>query len=101
MLLAGPQVVAEDKGKPTAAEAKGASPYAKKHGAGDGKALFATNCGSCHTLARAGTSGSVGPKLDGLGLSAGDVEAVMRSGPGVMPSFDGQLTAADIKAIAT
>ncbi len=26
--------------------------------------LFATNCGSCHTLARAGTAGVVGPNLD-------------------------------------
>ena len=26
--------------------------------------LFATNCGTCHTLARAGTDGVVGPNLD-------------------------------------
>jgi mono/diheme cytochrome c family protein len=26
--------------------------------------LFRTNCGSCHTLARAGTDGVVGPNLD-------------------------------------
>ncbi|HKG19073.1 MAG TPA: cytochrome c [Candidatus Limnocylindrales bacterium] len=30
------------------------------------KELFATNCGSCHTLARAGTDGVVGPNLDEL-----------------------------------
>ena len=29
-----------------------------------GKQLFVKNCGSCHTLARAGTKGSVGPNLD-------------------------------------
>lgn len=28
------------------------------------KDLFQTNCGSCHTLARAGTDGVVGPNLD-------------------------------------
>lgn len=28
------------------------------------KNLFQTNCGSCHTLARAGTDGVVGPDLD-------------------------------------
>lgn len=28
------------------------------------KALFATNCGSCHTLALAGADGVVGPNLD-------------------------------------
>lgn len=26
--------------------------------------LFSTNCGTCHTLARAGTDGIVGPNLD-------------------------------------
>ncbi len=31
-----------------------------------GKDLFATNCGSCHTLAKAGTDGVVGPNLDKL-----------------------------------
>ncbi|MFN2613072.1 MAG: cytochrome c [Solirubrobacterales bacterium] len=30
------------------------------------KELFATNCGSCHTLAKAGTDGIVGPNLDKL-----------------------------------
>jgi mono/diheme cytochrome c family protein len=29
-----------------------------------GKQLFATNCGSCHTLAHANTTGTVGPNLD-------------------------------------
>ncbi len=31
-----------------------------------GKKVFTTNCGSCHTLADAGTDGSVGPNLDDL-----------------------------------
>ena len=30
------------------------------------KQLFATNCGACHTMARAGTNGVVGPNLDQL-----------------------------------
>jgi mono/diheme cytochrome c family protein len=30
----------------------------------DGRDLFATNCGPCHTLAAAGTDGVVGPNLD-------------------------------------
>jgi mono/diheme cytochrome c family protein len=29
-----------------------------------GKALFIKNCGSCHTLANAATTGTVGPNLD-------------------------------------
>ena len=32
----------------------------------EGKELFATACGSCHTLAAAGTDGVVGPNLDQL-----------------------------------
>jgi cytochrome c6 len=94
MLLVGPKVIAEDKGKPAAA---GASPYAPT-AAPDGKALFASNCGSCHTLSAAGTSGAIGPKLDGLGVDAATVRAAMKAGPGAMPSFS--LSAADTEAIA-
>jgi mono/diheme cytochrome c family protein len=36
--------------------------------------LFQTNCGSCHTLAAAGTDGVVGPNLDDL-LGAGTPES--------------------------
>lgn len=32
----------------------------------EAKVLFQQNCGSCHTLARAGTDGTVGPNLDEL-----------------------------------
>ena len=31
-----------------------------------GKELFVTNCGACHTLAKAGTDGVIGPDLDDL-----------------------------------
>jgi mono/diheme cytochrome c family protein len=30
----------------------------------EGKELFQTNCGACHTLAKAGTFGTTGPNLD-------------------------------------
>jgi cytochrome c oxidase subunit II len=44
----------------------------------DGKAVFAdNNCGSCHTLADAGTNGTVGPNLDD-GLAGRD-EAFVRT----------------------
>ncbi len=42
--------------------------------------LFATNCGSCHTLASAGTDGVVGPNLDvllGSGTPEGNEERVL------------------------
>lgn len=32
----------------------------------EGKQLFVTNCGACHTLYKAGTDGVVGPNLDEL-----------------------------------
>jgi mono/diheme cytochrome c family protein len=32
----------------------------------EGKDLFVTNCGACHTLAEAGTDGVIGPNLDDL-----------------------------------
>ena len=32
----------------------------------EGKDLFVTNCGACHTLAEAGTDGVIGPNLDEL-----------------------------------
>jgi|SRR5215207_3182197 len=32
----------------------------------EGKDLFVTNCGACHTLEKAGTDGIVGPELDEL-----------------------------------
>ena len=102
MLFAGPELVAEDKEQPTAKEAAGASPYASggSSAAPDGKALFTDNCGSCHTLSAAGTSGTVGPNLDDVDLDATVVEDVVREGPGTMPAFQGQLTDAEIAAVA-
>jgi mono/diheme cytochrome c family protein len=86
MLLIGPKVIAEDKGKPPPA---GQSPYAATAttAAPDGKALFSSNCGSCHTLSAAGTNGRIGPKLDGAGLDDAAIETIMNAGPGAMPSF--------------
>lgn len=37
----------------------------------EAKELFQTNCGACHTLARGGTDGIVGPDLDVV-LGGGD-----------------------------
>lgn len=39
-----------------------------------GKQLFVTNCGSCHTLYKAGTDGIVGPDLDELLAPPGPTE---------------------------
>jgi mono/diheme cytochrome c family protein len=39
-----------------------------------GKDLFVTNCGGCHTLYAAGTDGNFGPDLDELLAPAGPLE---------------------------
>ena len=65
-----------------------------------GKDVFVANCGSCHTLADAGTSGAIGPNLDEISLDESAVEAQVRSGGGGMPAFEGQLSDAEIQAVA-
>jgi cbb3-type cytochrome c oxidase subunit III len=69
-------------------------------GAEDGKAIFTTNCASCHTLAAAGTSGTVGPNLDDAKPDEALVRERVTNGKGVMPSFKGKLTDAQINAVA-
>ena len=66
-----------------------------------GREIFVGNCGSCHTLSDAGTSGAVGPSLDGIGLDAAAVETQVRNGGGGMPAFEGQLTDAEIAAVSS
>lgn len=67
----------------------------------DGAAVFASaGCGGCHTLAAADSSGAVGPNLDDLQPDAGTVESIVRSGRGAMPSFEGDLSDAEITAVA-
>jgi sulfite dehydrogenase len=108
MLFVGPVVVADDKDSAAAPKVPaGASPYAKTTStaapapaAADGKQLFVDNCGSCHTLEKAGTSGSTGPNLTDLAPDAATVEAVMKSGAGVMPSFADSLSDDERAAIA-
>ena len=46
----------------------------------DAKALFADNCGACHTLAAAGTDGVVGPDLDDLLVTSGSNSAEQYGG---------------------
>jgi sulfite dehydrogenase len=53
--------------------------------AASGETLFKERCGSCHTLAAAGTDGTVGPNLDDLAPDAARVQQAMRDAPGVMP----------------
>jgi mono/diheme cytochrome c family protein len=101
MLLAGPAVVAGDKDNPPQSEAAGAAPYASGGSGGkpDGKAVFTDKCGSCHTLKAAGTSGQVGPRLDGISLDAAAIEETVRKGRGGMPPFEDLLSPAELRAV--
>jgi cbb3-type cytochrome c oxidase subunit III len=65
-----------------------------------GKDIFAANCGSCHTLANAGTSGTVGPNLDDLKPALARVVRQVTNGGAIMPAFKGKLTDAQIQAVA-
>jgi cytochrome c551 len=102
MLLVGPELVAEDKGKPVPASQAYVGGGAGGGGGGgaDGKQVFTSQCGSCHTLSKAGTTGAVGPNLDNTSLDSAAVEAKVKSGGGVMPAFEGKLSDAEIKAVA-
>ena len=69
--------------------------------AGDGKAVFASaGCGSCHTLAAAGASGTVGPSLDDAKPAKELVVDRVTNGAGVMPSFKDTLSPEEIQAVA-
>ena len=103
MLFIGPKIVADDKTKPAGAEAAGAAPYSSGAGqpaAVDGRKLFSDRCGGCHTLSAAGTSGAVGPKLDGAALNAATVARTVREGRGAMPAFGDDLSDDEIAAVA-
>ena len=68
---------------------------------GAGKTVFAAaGCGSCHALAAAGSTGTLGPNLDQLQLTQQQVAAQVRSGGGGMPSFAGKLSTKEIDQVA-
>jgi cytochrome c oxidase subunit 1 len=66
-----------------------------------GRGLFVSSCGSCHTFEDAGTDGTVGPNLDGLPLTEQQVLQAIEiggAGSGAMPA--GLLSGADAAAVA-
>jgi mono/diheme cytochrome c family protein len=66
-----------------------------------GKAVFASaGCASCHTLADAGATGTVGPNLDQAKPSFDLVVERVTNGKSPMPSFKGQLTEQQIRDVA-
>jgi mono/diheme cytochrome c family protein len=93
--------VAEVAGDPEAIKAAAAKKPTGKGGKADGKAIFASaGCATCHTLAAAGATGTVGPNLDDTKPSVDKAIERVTQGKGAMPSFKGQLTEAEIRAVA-
>ncbi len=56
-------------------------------------------CGSCHTLAAAGSTGTIGPALDGRRASYARVLEQVTEGGGGMPAYAGVLGAAEIQDV--
>ena len=57
-------------------------------------------CGVCHTLQAAGSTGNIGPNLDQLKAQMAQIIAVVTNGIGVMPPWEGILTDEEIEAVA-
>jgi mono/diheme cytochrome c family protein len=91
-------VTAEKPPSPTTTSSSGTTTTAAGP---NGKQVFGSaGCASCHTLKDAGATGTVGPNLDQLKPSEAAVDKQVTNGGGIMPSFKGQLTPAQIKAVA-
>ena len=57
-------------------------------------------CASCHTLDDAGSQANIGPNLNEIRPDLNRVIIAVTNGMGVMPSFDGILTAEEINSVA-
>jgi len=71
-------------------------------GSKDGEAgrFVSLGCASCHTLKAADANGRTGPNLDTLKPDAATVERQMRTGGGSMPSFEDELSDAELRSLA-
>jgi uncharacterized membrane protein len=65
-----------------------------------GRDVFVSECGSCHTLSDAGTTGRVGPNLDASQPPADLVLERVRDGKGAMPSFRSSLSDMEMRDVA-
>ena len=65
-----------------------------------GKTTFLANCGGCHTLADAGTSGTVGPNLDSVKPGYQGATAQVTNGCNIMPAFNSTLSTQEIANVA-
>jgi cytochrome c551 len=106
VVLASVEIVGEsheEEGGEEAGESVPAETGGGGGGGGDaaaGEVVFTQNCGSCHTLEEAGTTGTVGPNLDESTLDADAVVTQVEDGGGGMPAFSGQLSEEEIANVA-
>jgi len=81
----GDETTTTEAAKPTTTEK---TTTEKTGGSDPGQELFVANCGSCHTLSAAGTTGTTGPDLDSLAPDEALVKTAIENGgagSGVMP----------------
>ena len=57
-------------------------------------------CGTCHSLQAAKSEGEIGPNLDMIKPQMNQIIYAVTNGIGVMPAWDGTLTAKEIEAVA-
>jgi len=57
-------------------------------------------CGVCHTLQAASSTGDIGPNFDQLRLTIPQIISAVTNGIGVMPPWEGILTYEEIEAVA-
>lgn len=87
--------------EPAPATTETAPPAAPAGDAAAGRTVFASaGCGGCHTLAAAGSSGTVGPNLDEAKPSLQLIVDRVTNGRGVMPSFRDSLSERQIADVA-
>ena len=68
-----------------------------------GKIIFLGdgNCATCHTLEDANSYGNIGPNLNEIKPDIMRIISAVTNGIGVMPAYEGELSAEEIKAVAT
>ena len=64
------------------------------------KVFASAGCGACHTLSAAGSTGNVGPVLDGANLPVALITERVTKGMGAMPPFGDQLSEQEIADVA-
>jgi mono/diheme cytochrome c family protein len=90
----------EPTSAPATTRALAATTAASAVTAAAGKKVFLATCSTCHTLADAGSTGTVGPNLDDLEPDMALVVRQVTNGGGGMPAFGSQLSRSQIESVA-